>query len=75
MSIAVGILYSSDPAQEVNGRELGPYHYEIYIQFVEKPEERLIRPCKRAKTMGDAIGMNIAWPKSFVVSKVSYISV
>ncbi|KAL6558565.1 hypothetical protein OROMI_018915 [Orobanche minor] len=28
-TIAVGTLYSTDPAQEVNGRELGAHHFEI----------------------------------------------
>lgn len=68
ITIAIGTLYSTDPGQEVNGRELGAYHYEVYILYVSRPSERLERPCGQFKTIGETIGMHIAWPRAFVVS-------
>ncbi|KAL6550617.1 hypothetical protein OROMI_021105 [Orobanche minor] len=69
-TIATGKLYSKDPLKEVGSQELGSDHWEIYVEAVMKPKERLERSCGHYKTIGDAVGDYIPWPKPFIREEV-----
>ncbi|XP_058086040.1 uncharacterized protein LOC131233365 isoform X1 [Magnolia sinica] len=62
VTIAKGIVLSKDPLIKVGGHELGIGFWEVLIHVAIVPEEVLIRPYGRYKTIGDAIGTSIVWP-------------
>ncbi|XP_028090663.1 uncharacterized protein LOC114290854 [Camellia sinensis] len=69
-TVAIGVLKSTDASKEVEGEELGPNYWEVYVQVPIKPNESLIRSYGLVKTVGQAIGAHVAWPAPFVISQV-----
>lgn len=65
-TIALGLLYSTDPSKEVGNQELGTDHWEVYIEVAVNPQERLVRSCAQYKNIGQAVGDYIAWPKAYI---------
>ncbi|KAF4393083.1 hypothetical protein F8388_012592 [Cannabis sativa] len=68
-TIAIGLIVSKDSSKEVGGKELGDHYSDIVVQVCIKPDEELIRPCGQYKTIGEVVGVPIAWPTTFLVSR------
>lgn len=67
VAVAKGIMHSKDNAYMVGGDMLGFPFYGIMVQEVSHlGSERLPRPYGNFKTVEDAIGHCIAWPRTHV---------
>ncbi|KAI5663130.1 hypothetical protein M9H77_22453 [Catharanthus roseus] len=64
---AKGYLVSMDLGKQVVGLPLGPNFYEVNMQVAVVRDEYLLLPLDLFDTIGDALGISIAWPKKLVV--------
>jgi TNP1/EN/SPM transposase len=73
-NVAKGVIRSIHPNKEVGGKRLGPYWCEVQISAPIQWDSELIRPYSNLSTVGDAIGVSVAWPRHLVniQSKASY---
>lgn len=62
--VATGIVEEMDNVR-VNGANLGPQFCQVIIQYKVK-DEGLIFPYNHIQTIGDALGVPVAWPLSLV---------
>nr|CAD1823341.1 unnamed protein product [Ananas comosus var. bracteatus] len=65
-SVARGYILSKDPTTKVGGVELGPQYLEVQIDVAIVRNELLLRPYKNYLTIGDAVGVTVVWPYTFV---------
>ncbi|XP_035822447.1 uncharacterized protein [Zea mays] len=62
---AVGNLISRDTTHEIGGTVLGDGYYAVAVHYLNNVEdERLPRPHGDLKTLEDAVGMCVAWPRT-----------
>ena len=64
--VAKGYIVSMDESKQVCGYRLGSNWAEINVQSAEIEDEPLMRPYSFMNTIGDAVGISIAWPCSLV---------
>ncbi|XP_040378811.1 uncharacterized protein LOC121054013 [Oryza brachyantha] len=71
-TVAYATYLSSNPRDKVDGVEIGNEFTKVVVNHPLKEDEKLVRPVKHCKTIGDAHyeGMSIAWP-SFCVQKIN----
>lgn len=63
--VAVGNLISRDTTHEIGGTVLGDGYYAVAVHYLNNVEdERLPRPHGDLKTLEDAVGMCVAWPRT-----------
>ncbi|XP_058097140.1 uncharacterized protein LOC131242477 isoform X2 [Magnolia sinica] len=67
VTVAKGAVLSKDPLTKVGRLELGIDYWEVSVQVAMVPQEALIRPHGRYKTIADVVGTSIAWPASLCV--------
>lgn len=65
--LAKGCLESVNPDHHVGGRRLGSNWYGVHIAVPIEWDEDLIRPYSNFSTIGDAIGICVAWPHHLVI--------
>ena len=61
---------SRNPEDFVGPKQLGPEFVEVYVEIPLHKDEPLVRPYEAYKTIGDAVGKNIAWPNTMVTSHI-----
>lgn len=65
--VVVGNLISRDTTHEIGGTVLGDGYYAVAVHYLNNVEdERLPRPHGDLKTLEDAVGMCVAWPRTHV---------
>ena len=64
--VAKALVITKDPRCFVGGVELGQGWFEVNVEVPIIRGEPLIRPLRSYKTIGDAVGRNVAWPSSLV---------
>jgi hypothetical protein len=69
--VAKGNLVTTDSTHVIGGNMLGHEFYGVAVHNVTNigGNERLPRPSENCHTLRDAIGLVIAWPRSFVKAK------
>ncbi|KAL3503836.1 hypothetical protein ACH5RR_033677 [Cinchona calisaya] len=72
--VAKGILQNTDSTTSIRGQQLGANWYEVHVFVLMDWDEELIRPYSRLKTIGDALGTSIAWPRNMCRKSTSLIS-
>ncbi|XP_012855059.1 PREDICTED: uncharacterized protein LOC105974493 isoform X2 [Erythranthe guttata] len=65
-TVAIGNIQSLDSSKKVGEVRLGPRWCEVHINVGVDPDELLIRRISNFKTIGEAIGLTVAWPQSLV---------
>uniref|UniRef100_A0A6V7QU63 Transposase Tnp1/En/Spm-like domain-containing protein n=1 Tax=Ananas comosus var. bracteatus TaxID=296719 RepID=A0A6V7QU63_ANACO len=68
-NVARGYILSEDPMTKVGGVELGPQYWEVQIDVAIFRNEPLLRPYGNYLTIGDAVGVTVAWPYTYVKRK------
>nr|CAD1842092.1 unnamed protein product [Ananas comosus var. bracteatus] len=68
-NVARGYILSKDPMTKVGGVELGPQYWEVQIDVAILRNEPLLRPYGNYLTIGDAVGVTVAWPYTYVKRK------
>ncbi|XP_012851770.1 PREDICTED: uncharacterized protein LOC105971463 [Erythranthe guttata] len=63
--VATGIVDKMDHIS-VNGIDLGPDFCQVVIQYPVNKDARLVLPYNHIQTIGNAIGVPVAWPISLV---------
>jgi len=76
--MAKGKLVTTDSTRSIGGTVLGKEFVGVYVETLENNgngnngDEMLPRPLFSIKTMKDAIGFLVAWPRSHVSSLLYY---
>ncbi|CAO2169051.1 unnamed protein product [Urochloa humidicola] len=64
--VALATVVSCDPTQKLQGVPLGKEFWMVRVDIPIAHGEPLIRPHKNCSVIGEADGVNIAWPSTFV---------
>ena len=70
-AIATGYLISKDPLKTMEGKPLIPDYWEVHVEDIIKPHEKLPRPLEGVLTFREDKGGNIAWPENDVLELLS----
>jgi len=65
--IALGRVFSTDPAEKVHFVPLGPNASKVWVEVSEYDGARVWRPNSEIEFIGDAVGSTVAWPNDKLV--------
>ena len=65
--IALGRVFSTDPAEKLHFVPLGPNATKVWVEVSEFDAARMWRPNSEIEYIGDAVGSTVPWPNDKLV--------
>ncbi|KAL0886961.1 hypothetical protein Bca101_010944 [Brassica carinata] len=65
--VALGRVFSTDPAEKVHFVPLGPNASKVWVEVSEFDGARVWRPNSEIEFIDDAVGSTVAWPNDKLV--------